>query len=312
MARHSWIGRLAELLRRPAMTGGRGQSTASLTREATISRDRRTDDVSIWPNALQQRPWHNGGCAERVGKIMFLLRITLTEPRRAHLHRPPQPGRPLVPPGGHAADRRHPDPRDHGARAAGAPAARVPGVGTRRDARPTRRARRSTACCTAPTTGCWSSSAPARSTTTTRRSTTRRGFRPQRRELAADLIVVMRVYFEKPRTTVGWKGLINDPHLDDSFRINEGLRLARRILRRGQRARPAGRHRVPRHDHAAVHRRPDRVGRDRRAHDREPGAPGAGVGAVLPGRLQERHRRRRDASPSTRSRRRRRRTISCR
>ncbi len=43
-------------------------------------------------------------------------------------------------------------------------------------------------------------------------------------------IVVMRVYFEKPRTTVGWKGLINDPRLDDSFRINEGLRLARRIL----------------------------------------------------------------------------------
>ena len=51
-----------------------------------------------------------------------------------------------------------------------------------------------------------------------------------RRELADELIVVMRVYFEKPRTTVGWKGLINDPRLDDSFRINEGLRLARRIL----------------------------------------------------------------------------------
>jgi 3-deoxy-7-phosphoheptulonate synthase len=51
-----------------------------------------------------------------------------------------------------------------------------------------------------------------------------------RRELATDLIIVMRVYFEKPRTTVGWKGLINDPRLDDSFRINEGLRLARRIL----------------------------------------------------------------------------------
>ena len=51
-----------------------------------------------------------------------------------------------------------------------------------------------------------------------------------RRELQADLIIVMRVYFEKPRTTVGWKGLINDPRLDDSFRINEGLRLARRIL----------------------------------------------------------------------------------
>ncbi len=49
-------------------------------------------------------------------------------------------------------------------------------------------------------------------------------------ELADRLIIVMRVYFEKPRTTVGWKGLVNDPRLDDSFRINEGLRLARRIL----------------------------------------------------------------------------------
>jgi 3-deoxy-7-phosphoheptulonate synthase len=48
--------------------------------------------------------------------------------------------------------------------------------------------------------------------------------------LAADLLVVMRVYFEKPRTTVGWKGLINDPHLDGSFRINEGLRIARQLL----------------------------------------------------------------------------------
>ena len=46
----------------------------------------------------------------------------------------------------------------------------------------------------------------------------------------ADLLIVMRVYFEKPRTTVGWKGLINDPDLDGSFKINEGLRLARRML----------------------------------------------------------------------------------
>ena len=45
-----------------------------------------------------------------------------------------------------------------------------------------------------------------------------------------DLLVIMRVYFEKPRTTVGWKGLINDPGLDDSFRINDGLRLARSLL----------------------------------------------------------------------------------
>ena len=44
------------------------------------------------------------------------------------------------------------------------------------------------------------------------------------------LYLVMRVYFEKPRTTTGWKGLINDPHLDDSFKIEEGLRLGRRLL----------------------------------------------------------------------------------
>jgi 3-deoxy-7-phosphoheptulonate synthase len=49
-------------------------------------------------------------------------------------------------------------------------------------------------------------------------------------EVSDDLCVVMRVYFEKPRTIVGWKGLINDPHLDGSFAINEGLRLARRFL----------------------------------------------------------------------------------
>jgi 3-deoxy-7-phosphoheptulonate synthase len=48
--------------------------------------------------------------------------------------------------------------------------------------------------------------------------------------LATDLVVVMRVYFEKPRTTVGWKGLINDPRLDGSFSINEGLRVARQLL----------------------------------------------------------------------------------
>jgi 3-deoxy-7-phosphoheptulonate synthase len=45
-----------------------------------------------------------------------------------------------------------------------------------------------------------------------------------------DLRIVMRVYFEKPRTTIGWKGLINDPHLDQSYKINDGLRLARNLL----------------------------------------------------------------------------------
>jgi 3-deoxy-7-phosphoheptulonate synthase len=51
-----------------------------------------------------------------------------------------------------------------------------------------------------------------------------------RKSLAADLLIVMRVYFEKPRTTVGWKGLINDPYLDGSYRINEGLKTARKFL----------------------------------------------------------------------------------
>jgi len=55
-----------------------------------------------------------------------------------------------------------------------------------------------------------------------------------------DLCIVMRVYFEKPRTTVGWKGLINDPHLDGSFKINEGLRLAWRLLDLAELGLPAG------------------------------------------------------------------------
>ncbi|WP_434631621.1 3-deoxy-7-phosphoheptulonate synthase AroG [Chromobacterium sp. CV08] len=53
---------------------------------------------------------------------------------------------------------------------------------------------------------------------------------PLRQALAGELEVVMRVYFEKPRTTVGWKGLINDPHLNESYDINAGLRIARRLL----------------------------------------------------------------------------------
>src|SRR5690606_11745464 len=55
--------------------------------------------------------------------------------------------------------------------------------------------------------------------------------RPLRDELGDALEIVMRVYFEKPRTTVGWKGLINDPDLDGSFNINKGLELGRRLLR---------------------------------------------------------------------------------
>lgn len=49
-------------------------------------------------------------------------------------------------------------------------------------------------------------------------------------EFRDELCIVMRVYFEKPRTTIGWKGLINDPYLDESFKINDGLRMARHLL----------------------------------------------------------------------------------
>ena len=57
-----------------------------------------------------------------------------------------------------------------------------------------------------------------------------RRLKAERDRLGADLVVVMRVYFEKPRTTVGWKGFINDPRLDETFDMNEGLRLARKLL----------------------------------------------------------------------------------
>jgi len=54
--------------------------------------------------------------------------------------------------------------------------------------------------------------------------------KPHLERLASQLCIVMRVYFEKPRTTIGWKGLINDPNLDGNFQINQGLRTARRLL----------------------------------------------------------------------------------
>jgi 3-deoxy-7-phosphoheptulonate synthase len=57
-----------------------------------------------------------------------------------------------------------------------------------------------------------------------------RRLKAQREKYKDTLEIVMRVYFEKPRTTVGWKGLINDPYLDESFRIDEGLRIARQLL----------------------------------------------------------------------------------
>jgi hypothetical protein len=101
----------------------------------------------------------------------------------------------------------------------------------------------------------------------------------------------MRVYFEKPRTTVGWKGLINDPYLDESYRIDEGLRIARQLLIEINRLGvPAGSEFLdvisPQYIGDLIS-----LGRHRRAHHRKPGAPRAGLGPVGADRLQERHRR---------------------
>ena len=54
--------------------------------------------------------------------------------------------------------------------------------------------------------------------------------KPLREKYKESLEIIMRVYFEKPRTTVGWKGLINDPYLNDTYRLNDGLRIARKLL----------------------------------------------------------------------------------
>ena len=109
----------------------------------------------------------------------------------------------------------------------------------------------------------------------------------------ADLLIVMRVYFEKPRTVTGWKGLINDPGMDGGHDVHRGLHTARQLLRDIVAHRPAGGLRMARPDHAAVHRGHGDLGRDRRADHREPGPPPARLRPVHAGRVQERHRRRR-------------------
>ncbi|SUH10263.1 Phospho-2-dehydro-3-deoxyheptonate aldolase [Salmonella enterica subsp. enterica] len=64
----------------------------------------------------------------------------------------------------------------------------------------------------------------------------------------------------KPRTTVGWKGLINDPHMDNSFQINDGLRIARKLLLDINDSGLPARRRIPRYDHAAISGRSDELG----------------------------------------------------
>jgi hypothetical protein len=126
-----------------------------------------------------------------------------------------------------------------------------------------------------------------------------------REELGDALQIVMRVYFEKPRTTVGWKGLINDPDLDDSFHINKGLRVARGLLRDlAVRGMPAATEYLdlisPQYIADLVHRPLRPLAARRRGgalHPRRP--PRAGDGAD-PAGAARRPRRRRGAHPRLR------------
>ena len=89
-----------------------------------------------------------------------------------------------------------------------------------------------------------------------------------RREVEDVLLLVMRVYFEKPRTTVGWKGLVTDPNLDGSDDIAKGLRTARAFLPRSRRTWSSRGDRVPRSHRAAIPGGSCLLGRHRRAYDR--------------------------------------------
>jgi 3-deoxy-7-phosphoheptulonate synthase len=113
----------------------------------------------------------------------------------------------------------------------------------------------------------------------------------ERDRFAGTLEIVMRVYFEKPRTTVGWKGLINDPYLDESYRIDEGLRIGRQLLLEiNKLGMPAGSEFL---DVISPQYLGDLIawGAIGARTDREPGAPRARFGPVGADRLQERHRR---------------------
>lgn len=108
---------------------------------------------------------------------------------------------------------------------------------------------------------------------------------PLRKKYEKELLIVMRVYFEKPRTTVGWKGLINDPYLDGTFDINYGLRQARSLLLTLNNMGMPGIDRIPRHDYATILCRLDFMGRNWCAYHRKPSSPRIIERLVLPGWL---------------------------
>ena len=106
------------------------------------------------------------------------------------------------------------------------------------------------------------------------------------RELNDRLLIVMRVYFEKPRTTIGWKGLINDPDLDGQFNIRKGMWEARKVLTD---VLSLGLPIATEWLDPAVYLRCDQLGRHWCAQYRKPGAPRVGQWPVDAGRVQEFH-----------------------
>ena len=108
-------------------------------------------------------------------------------------------------------------------------------------------------------------------------------------KLSQDLLIVMRVYFEKPRTTIGWKGLMNDPDLNGSFDINKGLKLARQLLLSiNELGLPAGVEFFG-HHYSAIHCRSRELGSDWRSHYRKSGSSATSIWAFLCGWDEERY-----------------------
>ncbi len=104
-------------------------------------------------------------------------------------------------------------------------------------------------------------------------------------ELGEQLLIVMRVYFEKPRTTIGWKGLINDPDIDGSHNIRKGLLLARKTLLGVLKERIGGRHGISGAHQPAVHLGRGELGRHWCAQHGKPDPPPIGQRAFHAGRL---------------------------
>ncbi len=246
----------------------------------------------FWPGAMQQRAWHNA-CSP--GRKAIKSCFCCENPERIPSCPPPPPTATAPPRGptrGQAPDRRHPDPGDHGARATGASAAGISGLRSRRDDNLRGTARHS------------SSAARRRRSLARRRRPVldprlRRGDRLRDAALGGKARARRR---SRRRDARLLREAAHDGRLEGADQrsasrrqLPDQRRPAPRAAHpsRDQRARPSRRHRVSRHDHAAVPRGSHRVGRNRRAHDGEPGAPRARVGPVVSGRLQERHQRRR-------------------